>query len=255
MVKVKHSRYVASKWKKTSVLLANPKLRTFIPDTEKMTRSSLWNMLNRYQMVYIKPDFGTFGNGVMRVELVKENSRTAYRYQSGVEIRQFSSYDDMYDSILEKTKNRLYLVQMGIHLTKYKNKNFDIRVHVQQSPSHVWETTGVIGRVGDPKKVVTNVHNGGTIKSIEQLLGAYLPKDKQRIFIRGLENLGLLIAKELHEKFVGIKEIGLDVALDKKLNPWLLEVNTNPDPYIFRKLKDKTMYKKVYRYAKAYGRV
>lgn len=255
MGKVKHSRYVASKWKKTSILLTNPKLRPFIPDTEKMTRASLWTMLNRYQMVYIKPDFGTFGNGVMRVEMLTDRSRTAYRYQNGLEIRQFSSYDDMYDSIKEATQNRLYLVQMGIHLTKYKNCSFDIRVHVQQSPKHVWEATGIIGRVADPKKVVTNIHNGGKIKSIERLLSAYLPKEQQQSFIRGLENLGLMIAKELHEKYKGIKEIGLDVALDKKLNPWLLEVNTNPDPYIFRKLKDKSMYKKVYRYAKAYGRV
>ncbi|MBE1442245.1 YheC/YheD family protein [Paenibacillus sp. OAS669] len=251
----KYNRFVVSKWTKTCVLSENTKIRAHIPPTEKMTHSSLKSMLDKYRMVYIKPDKGTFGIGVMRVEVDSDASKPVYRYQSGSEIRKFASYDDMYDSIIDLTKNRLYLVQMGIHLTKYLKRSFDIRVHVQQSPQKKWETTGIIGRVADPKKIVTNVHNGGQIKSIETLLKAYLPADKQKIFIRYLKKLGLVTAEELFKTYKGIKEVGLDIALDKDLKPWILEVNTNPDPYIFNRLKDKTMYRKVYRYAKAYGRV
>lgn len=82
-----------------------------------------------------------------------------------------------------------------------------------------------------------------------------MPADKQKLFIRSLKKLGRVTAEEMFKTYKGIKEIGLDVALDKDLHPWILEVNTNPDPYIFNRLKDKKMYRKVYRYAKAYGRV
>ncbi|MCS7461759.1 YheC/YheD family protein [Paenibacillus doosanensis] len=255
MGKVKSKRHILSKWKKTCALIPNARIRRFIPDTEKMTRASLKQMLSQFQMVYIKPDVGTYGHGVMRVEMEADRSQLVYRYQSGLEIKRFATYDEMYDSIKEKTKNRLYLVQMGIHLARYRKRRFDIRVMVQQSPSKKWETTAMIGKVGDPKKVVTNIHNGGTPTAVEAVLSAYLPKDKQQELIAYLKRLGTLTAKQLHSKYRGIKEIGLDVALDKNMNPWLLEVNTRPDPYVFNKLKNKSMYRKVYRYAKAYGRV
>ncbi|WP_028548893.1 YheC/YheD family protein [Paenibacillus sp. UNC451MF] len=251
----KYKRYVVSKWTKTCVLSENSKIRSHIPPTEKMTHSSLKSMLDKYRMVYIKPDKGTFGIGVMRVDVESDHAKPIYRYQSGADIRRFSSYDDMYESIRRLTNDRLYLVQMGIHLTKYRNRRFDIRVQVQQSPQNKWETTGVIGRVAHPQKVVTNIHNGGQIKAIETLMKAYMPGDKQKLFIRSLKKLGRLTAEEMFKTYKGIKEIGLDVALDKDLHPWILEVNTNPDPYIFNRLKDKKMYRKVYRYAKAYGRV
>ncbi|UUZ90327.1 YheC/YheD family protein [Paenibacillus sp. P25] len=45
------------------------------------------------------------------------------------------------------------------------------------------------------------------------------------------------------------------MAIDQKLYPWILEVNTWPDPWIFRKLKDKRIFRRIYRYSKAYGRL
>ncbi|WP_245855921.1 YheC/YheD family protein [Paenibacillus rigui] len=242
-----------SKWKKTRVLWKKAELRSNIPETRKMTRETLKEMLNRYQMVYVKPDVGTYGNGVMRVEM-KENGG-GYRYQNGLKVRSFTSFDPMFESIRKHTRRRRYLVQKGIHLTRYRKRRFDIRVMVQQSPKRKWEATGVIGRVGDPRKVVTNVHNGGKITPIETLLAAYMPDKQKRVFVSRLKKLGTMAAKQLHRQFRGIKEIGLDVALDRQLHPWVLEANTCPDPYIFNKLKDKRIFGKIARYARAYGRI
>ena len=54
--------------------------------------------------------------------------------------------------------------------------------------------------------------------------------------------------------YPGFKEIGVDIGIDKELKPWVLEVNTAPDPFIFNQLKDKKMFFKVLRYARANGR-
>jgi Tubulin-tyrosine ligase family len=52
-----------------------------------------------------------------------------------------------------------------------------------------------------------------------------------------------------------MREFGIDVALDQRMKPWILEVNTRPDMTIFNELKNKKFYCKMVRYAKAYGRI
>ena len=248
-------RHIQSKWAKTIALLSSPSLRGYIPITKRMNAASMKQMLHQYSMVYIKPNQGTFGNGVMRVEWSGASKGKPYQYQSGLRIRRFSRFESMYASILRETRRRHYLVQKGIHLLKYRGNRFDIRVMVQQSPKRRWEATGMIGRVAHPGKVVTNFHSGGKLQPVEQLLGNYLlPKRKLRYMGR-LKSLGLEAAHVMGARFRGVKEIGLDVAVDARLKPWILEVNTRPDPFIFRRLKDKRIFAKVIRYAKAYGRL
>ncbi|UUZ90328.1 YheC/YheD family protein [Paenibacillus sp. P25] len=160
MSKTKCCAYVLSKWAKTKVILPNEALAAHIPETRRMTRQGLEMMLDQYRMVYVKPDKGTYGTGVMRVEREDGVLGTIYRFQEGKKERSFYSYDEMYRAIKKRTGRRMYLVQKGIHLLKHKKRRFDLRVMVQMSPSKKWVTTGIIGRLADPKKVVTNVHNG-----------------------------------------------------------------------------------------------
>jgi len=247
-------RYVVSKWLKTAVLMETDKLRAHIPKTVCMTRNSLQSMLHEYRMVYIKPNKGTFGNGVMRVEWNPELMH-AYRYQLRETERSFIDFDKMYMDIERKTNKRKYLVQKGIQLLEYQKRRFDIRVMVQKNLSNKWETSGWIGRVAHPKKIVTNYHSGGTLKPVELLLSNYL-KNKQKIqYLGKIKRLGQNVAKQLHRRFPGIKEIGIDIALDNRLTPWILEVNTKPDPYIFRILKNKTIFRKIIRYVRAYRKL
>src|SRR6478609_391275 len=107
---------------------------------------------------------------------------------------------------------------------------------VQQSLVRKWETTGVIGRVAHPAKIVTNFHNGGTLKSVDTLLKKYLPPAERKGYVQRLQVMGVQVAKAINTRYRGVKEIGVDVAIDKDLQPWILEVNTSPDPYIFRRL-------------------
>lgn len=226
-------------------------VRSHIPDTKPLTRGNLHSMLSRYGMVYVKPDKGTFGMGVIRVEATGEG----YKYQTGTAIRSFSSFDGLYADLLQATRKRRYLVQKGIHLLKHNGRRFDIRVMVQQSPQKRWESTAMVGRVAHPQKIVTNYHSGGTLKPVPVLLGGHMNDREQERYVRELKTLGVMVARQLEAKYPGIREVGLDIAVDKSGKSWILEVNTCPDPYIFRILKDKSVFRKVLHYAKSYGRI
>ncbi|WP_424769355.1 YheC/YheD family protein [Paenibacillus sp. sgz302251] len=246
-------QHVMSKWAKTRVLLRSGYLYKYIPDTKLFSRSSMLTMLKKYGMVYVKPVNGTFGNGVIRVE--RTNVPTlGYRYQLDTVVRFFPTFKQLYQQLVKQQKSRRYIVQKGIHLLRYQKRRFDIRVMVQKNLKNEWEATGIIGRLAHPAKIVTNYHSGGTPMSIGQLMSGHTTTSELIAFKKRLLKLGIVIANKLEEAYPNLKEIGVDIAIDAKLHPWILEVNTSPDPFIFRKLADQSVFRKIHRYAVAYGR-
>lgn len=237
-----------SKWLKTKVLLQNPKLRSYIPDTRRFDKNNLKRMLSSYGMVYIKPDRGSQGKGVIRVEFVGSNQ---YRYQYHKTLKSFNSFEAFYQSLKKSIGGRSYLIQKGIHLLKYQKRRFDIRIMVQLSPSGKWETTGLIGRAAGQGRIVTNYHSGGRPMAVQVLLAPHVTGAKQAALIQKLSRFGEQVARAYKSTYPNFRQIGVDVGLDRSLTPWIIEVNTSPDPYIFNQLKDKTMYRKVMRYRKA----
>jgi glutathione synthase/RimK-type ligase-like ATP-grasp enzyme len=243
------ARSISSKWVKTKVLLQNQKLRTFVPETRLYSQTNLLLMLIKHKMVYVKPSSGTAGQGVIRV--VKGDK---YRFQAGKVAKSFATFQALYAALNKAKLNRTYIVQQGIHLLTHHNRIFDIRIMVQKNPKKIWEATGYIGRVAHPKKIVTNFHNSGKPLPLELLLGSYVHGQKKKDYMNNLRSLGTQIAKHYQRSYPRFKEIGIDIGIDKHMKPWVLEVNTSPDPFIFNQLKDKKMFFKVLRYARANGR-
>lgn len=234
-----------SKWYKTQLLLKNQTITPFIPDTRRFTRRNLEQMIHSYGMIYVKPERGTYGNGVIRAE---RGERQGYTYQYEETRRHFDTFEAFHKSLAKKIGRRSYLVQKGIHLLKQGGRRFDIRVMVQLSPKGVWEATGIIGRLGHPRKIVTNYHSGGKPTAVDQLLSTHLSAH-QLVQLKGeLNRLGTRIAVQMQKTYPRHRQFGVDIGLDRTLKPWIIEVNMNPDPYIFNQLKDKSMYRRVMRY-------
>ena len=59
---------VSSKWKKMKVLLKDKYIAPFHPETRKYSLTALEQMCEIYRTVYVKPEQGTHGKGIMRIE-------------------------------------------------------------------------------------------------------------------------------------------------------------------------------------------
>ena len=284
---------VSSKWTKTAVLQRSRNVNGYIPVTRQYSRQALERMTELFESNYIKPDRGTYGNGVMRVKKIRnfplsipsaesiiEETRsedvderlsassdeisaeisaaipmTTYELRYGTDERYFHSLDELDLALTERIQKRDYIIQQGIPLMKHDELPFDLRVLTQKNLQRNWETTGILGRVAAPGKIITNIHGGGRLATFEELVRPHFDKDRFQQLRSELYRLGIHTAVQLQKSFPRLKEIGIDIALDEDGRPWIIEVNTLPGIYAFGLLPDKETYRKIKRYARAYGRL
>ena len=271
---------VASKWHKTTVLEQNKHIFKFVPLTQPYNCDSLKSMLEKFSNVFIKPDRGTHGNGVMQLKLVPAknenlpekqlpgpyciksvlyqnkpicNDRCYYELHINTEKKNFYSLDEVNVALKSIIEDKPYLVQQGIELLQYKRRPFDLRIFVQKNLNNEWEVTGIRGRVASPNKVITNLNNGGSDCSYEKLVLHYLTRSESVKMKKKLFSLSIETANQLEKTFPLLKEIGLDIALDCTFYPWILEVNTKPGIKRYAKIFDKHTYQRIQKYAKNYA--
>ncbi|XEC97253.1 YheC/YheD family protein [Paenibacillus tarimensis] len=246
----KKRKYISNKLVKTTIVWRNKRIRKYVPPTCRLTFDNLRQMLLKFNMVYIKPVTGSLGIGVMRV--VKDGEK--YSYKKDTRLFRFSSYQKLYLSVRKCIGSRTYLVQKGIEMLKLEDRPFDFRVMIQRNPQKKWETTGTAARVAYPNKAVTNGSQGGTIYPALELLEKTAGKEKAESLLEEMAQIAKWTAGEFERSYPAMNELGLDIAVDNDLRPWIIEVNTRPDPCPFTKLPDSSAIDTIIDYAKSYGR-
>jgi YheC/D like ATP-grasp len=175
--------------------------------------------------VYIKPDKGRRGNGVIRVKKLNDS-------ESEISYGQTSQRCSTKKLIVELKKilhpKKEYIIQQGIDLATYHHRPFDVRV-VLQKPLNRWHLSWISAKVAPRKtSVVTNVAKGAKdLKIIKTLQGVDQPLNMLEIQ-RELIDISYQIAQILGSHFP-FNIVGLDMGIDKKGKIWYIEANTKPN--------------------------
>lgn len=245
------SKSIKSKWHKTKWLLKRNNLRKHVPQTMLFNRRNLTKMLSTYSTVYFKPTSGSGGFNIIRIK------RKAKGYQTQLNKTKVSYFtlELLYKKLHRFSNNKSYLLQKGIQLARTNGHPFDIRVMVQKTNKGEWKSTAIFTKIGKAGKVATNYNQGGSIGYFKRTLlnARYSTASINRMEVR-LKRLGVSVGNSFDRHIKGLRELGLDVALDSKRKPWILEVNTRPQFYPLKNMKSTRMYKRILSYAKPYGR-
>ncbi len=243
--RIRRYQQIASKMLKTRVLQRDPSLRGVIPETLWYTRQNLEEMLERHRTVYVKPDKGGGGAGILRIEKRDEGRfRVCFRTRCREVDRRrlFAAVESCF------SPEKHYLIQQGISLALYRGSPFDLRILLQK-PGRRWIVSGMVAKVAASGRFVTNYCRGGHPLPVETALKAVVREPVEREWmIRELHRMAERVAEVLNDRFPGLRELGIDVGLDRNGHPWIFEVNTRPQFKMFSKIGRRDLFAKILKY-------
>lgn len=219
-----------SKWEVYDQLKNEHHLSSYIPETALLSRDTLHSFLQTYETIFIKPIHGSQGKNIIKLEKIAEDQFTLQTSgQSQADALQALAAHEIYQEIKLLLQNRICIVQEGISFIDYQSSAMDLRVLVHRNYEKKWEITSIVARIGAEQEFVSNVARGGhTIKPVTALRSKMSPKTALQT-LKLIKELSLETAEKVSALSAGITgELGIDVGVDEKGKPWLIEVNSKP---------------------------
>ncbi len=234
-------RQIASKGLKHVVMWQHPHLRSCLPETIWYSEENIKKMLKQSPSVFVKPDKGGGGSGIIRVRKLIPRFEVCFR--KNCQMVEERDLGRMVGRLL--SPSRRYILQEGVELATIEGRPFDIRVLLQK-PGNRWILSGMVAKVAARGRFVTNHCKGGQPMDMKKALQFM---DGEGIFpervMRDLAKISYLTAEVLERRFPGLKELGIDVGLDWMGKPWIFEVNTRPYFRMFSKIRNPSMYRRI----------
>ncbi|WP_127530122.1 YheC/YheD family protein [Paenibacillus kobensis] len=241
-MKAKLIRYPGRKWLKHEALWAYPNLRDHLPDTMLFSQQAFIDMIDKYKVVFVKPDLGMQGKGVMKVTTIKENGG-GYVIRTADNAFAYRDVRNAAKKLSQLIGHQQYLVQQGIDLIRLKGKPIDFRALLHIKPDGNWRFFGIMGKVAAANQIVTNYNSGGRAIQLHQALELSIEESHEWEML--IKQLSGQFARAMKKSFPRITELGLDLAIDTKGQIWLLEANTKPHYKLFRHHSNPSLFAKI----------
>jgi glutathione synthase/RimK-type ligase-like ATP-grasp enzyme len=238
-----------SKWD-IYTLLSQSSFKPYVPDTFIYHAENVLELLERYNLLFIKPFYGNRGRGIYRVELMEQgdihiSSHTLaphYIYRKKEEAQQ---------KLLELLHTKNMIVQEGVQLSQIDNQNYDIRVLIQKDIRGEWSVSSIVCRVADEHYFNTSIYKG--IYEAKDVFPRIFTSEKEALIVQSLNELSIGVALSLEAHLGTLGELSVDFVLDKDWNLWIIELNGKPQKSIYKDIKNfqhqQLIYSKPLKYA------
>lgn len=229
------------------ILMKDEELRLSLPETERATVSAIRRMMGRHTSLIIKPNRGSIGRGIMKLQLnetdgvwvltARSKAKTKRATQttrsvSQAWIRRSVGSRKLPRRLRQTLSKQDYLVQQRLPLATYYGRPFDFRVSVQRDHSGSWQVTGIIGKAAAEHSFLTNVAQGGEVVPLEAVIRAHPQLTAEEVRER-LTAFSLRVADQLSRHLPELADIGLDVGITEDGFPMFIECNGRDLRYSF----------------------
>jgi glutathione synthase/RimK-type ligase-like ATP-grasp enzyme len=234
-----------NKWFKYWYLKKTRMLGRYVPETLMMSRNALWLLISKYRHVIVKPVRGSRGRGVIQVSSLGNHAYRLHYEKTRITLQ---GEERTYRYLARLIGSTAYMVQRRISRPTIKGCPFDMRVIVQRRRnSKVWKVTGKVTKVAGKGYIVSNStrSKGGLLLVETALRKSSIQHLSKRRLQSNLNKIALQATRRLATYFKGHRMYGLDMGPDQNGHIWIIEANLFPARSHFRKLKDKTMYRRI----------
>lgn len=218
-----------SKFDVHTLLVKDEALHPHIPETILLQhKEKACLFIQKHPSVYVKPVFGSQGRSIGKITKLSEGFQ--FEHSGDLhDIKMVKTDTELFSVLRRFCKNRSFILQKGISLLEWEYKKVDFRILLHQSKEHDWKVTSMIARIGDTGHIVSNVARGANMKNGNQFLKQRFDHSQAAKLQHQLFQLAKKTAQHINDQHHGLfAELGIDLAYDQDLHPWIIEVNSKP---------------------------
>jgi len=224
---------------------------SLIPNTRRLVSvEGLDKMLQKHENLYLKPVSGKAGNGIMTVSHQAEK-KLPYRLKIQQNKKSSTYYcasmKKLWTRIQNQRKKEMYIMQQGIELASYQDRNYDLRVLVQKNKTGIWELSGLGARLAGERSITTHVPRGGRIEEPEKLLRYSFTEEHSDQILTSVKQNALRLARQIERgSRQRLGEMSMDLGVDVTGGIWVFEANAKPmkfdEPHIRQKSLERIFH-------------
>ncbi|GGF85827.1 endospore coat-associated protein YheD [Paenibacillus albidus] len=222
-----------NKWDLFEWLKGSRATAKHVPKTRRLrSANTLIAMLKHHDSLYLKPESGKAGKGIMRLKYRSEAS-LPYRLQiqSGRRNVTYKSatMDRLWARIVKEKGSSRYIVQQAIELATHRGRPFDLRVLLQKNGRGGWGITGIGARLAGARSITTHVPRGGSIEEPDTMLESTFGSERAATILKTVPTTALLIARQIERASeTRLGEMSMDLGVDENGSLWFFEANSRP---------------------------